>query len=382
MNKIIIVLVVFVILFLNFVNIANAAVVRGNDTVSFDEQASNQDVYLFGGTVIVSSPIQEDLTVAGGNITIDEKIGKDILMAGGNIALHGNIGESARIAGGNITIDAPISRDLIVTGGSVTLTRKASVSGDIIFAGGNIIINAPVKGSVTLNGGEAQINSAIDGDVSGNIGHLTLGNNTFIGGNLSYSSSEQARILEGAVIRGEHDFKRVEGGKDGKEKFGALVGIGAVYKLVMDIVFGLVLVYLLRQFTSLVISRIHSQPFISGLLGFSYLILGLFGGLILFITIWLGFVSLLLYFLALLLGMGFGIVFLGWLVMKIWEERNSRKYTLDWKAPVVGGMLMFVLSLIPIIGWLVGFVVYLLALGGLTKEAYEVIRGSQGHARK
>jgi hypothetical protein len=52
-----------------------------------------------------------------------------------------------------------------------------------------------------------------------------------------------------------------------------------------------------------------------------------------------------------------------------WFERRSKKdYTLDWKAGVVGPLALFLILLIPILGWAVGAILFLIAVGALVGE--------------
>jgi hypothetical protein len=43
---------------------------------------------------------------------------------------------------------------------------------------------------------------------------------------------------------------------------------------------------------------------------------------------------------------------------------KKKEISLDWKTALVGSLLISALSLVPIIGWLLCFLAYLLALGG------------------
>jgi len=75
-------------------------------------------------------------------------------------------------------------------------------------------------------------------------------------------------------------------------------------------------------------------------------------------------------------------VYIGWFILRWWERRNKKIYLLDWKAAIVGPIALFILLLIPVLGWLVSTVIFLIALGALIKEILIPLEHLQGTAKK
>lgn len=347
---------------------AIAADIRQNDTIVLSSDEKNlEDLYLFGGDIRVDAPVTNDLVSAGGNTTLNSDVSGSVISAGGNITIKGPVGNTIRVAGGNIIIDGKVSRDIIVAGGSVTLTKNASVGGDLIIFGGQVNIEAPVQGKVLLYSENATINSQINKNVDAEVGQLTLGPNAVINGNLSYKAPKEANTNGKAVVQGKTDFKKIEKNTN-KEKEKTFIAAGTIYKLLADIIVSILLILLLARFIQAITVRMANAPVRSGVYGFAYFILFPIASVFFLILIWLGIASFLLYFLSMIITVYLVKIFIGWILLKWWEGRNNQEYVLDWKAGVLGPIIAVVLSFIPVIGWFVLAIIFLIALGSLTQE--------------
>lgn len=356
------------ILILQTAGATHAAMVYSSETVYMAENRTNlRDAYFFGGTVTIDAPVENDLIAAGGDVTINGDVTGDLMATGGEVVIRSNVGETMRTAGGNVTISGHINRDLLIAGGNVRITKDASISGDVLFAGGNVRIEGPVQGKLYGNGGEVFVNSTINGNIEGNFGQLTLGSNAKVAGDLLYTAEEEATVVDGAEIAGKQEFKPIER-QERPTGLAAAFSTASLYKLfVMDIVGSLLFVFLLPVLTKRVLEKAIDSPFNAAGSGLLTLIAMPLLSFILLVLVWLGFASFLLYGLLLILALFFSKLLLGWWVIKWWYARNKTEYVLDWKAAIAGSVLMFVLLLIPIIGWLAACVLYLIALGGLMR---------------
>lgn len=353
----------------------HAATFQNGETVSITKPFT--DLYASGGTVTVSAPVQNDLTVAGGTITINSPISGGLLAAGGTINSKAQISNTMRAAGGTITISAPVKRDVIVFGGTITLDETASVSGDLVVSGGTVNIQAPIAGDILVNGGQVTINSTVGGNVKADVGTLILGSKAIINGSLDYSADSRAVLRDGAVLKGTENFQQREAQHDQPEKIAGLVTSWSLYKLIADILGCLALIYLLYRYTKRVVSASETDTFKKGLLGFAFLLIGPLLGFMLLVLILPGIATFLFYGLMLLLAAFMSKLLLGRQILHWWYGRNNISYTLDWKAAIVGPIGMFILFYIPVIGWFIGFLFFLVALGSLLYESFSWIAGPE-----
>lgn len=334
-----------------------------------------KDLYLFGGSIRVESPVNNDVVAAGGDISINRDVTGSLIVAGGNIRSLGKVGNTVRAAGGNITIDNAITRDLVVSGGSVVVNKNAQIGGDVAFSGGTLVLDGPVKGNVLISGGQVTLNGPIDGNVQGEIGSLTLGPNARINGNLTYSSERKASVSNGAVVSGKTTYTPVK--EDTKEDAQAFITAGSIYKLVTDIIISILFIFFFTRALTAIVSRMAASTVQSGAIGFTFIILFPVLAAIALILIWLGIGAFITYALIFLLSIFLVKIFLGWWVMRWWENRNKRQYVLDWKAGIIGPILLFILTLIPILGWLIAAILFFIAVGALLQELYYLMSGQR-----
>lgn len=384
MKRVFILLTTFLLSFVFFAyHHAYAAEFIRGDTVILEKSSSPlKNAYVFGGTVNIKQQIEQDLVTAGGNVTVDGDVTGSAMAAGGNIVVNSKVGNSVRAAGGNTTINNAVAGDVVFAGGSLTIGNNAAISGDVVFSGGQLTIEGPVGGKVIANGGQVVINNIVGKSVEGEMGSLTLGSKAVIKGNLSYSSDQRAQIHDGAKILGEHNFKKSEKKKAAARGLATLFAAGTVYKLLIDIVFSLFFIFFLRKFTVESVRLINNQPLKNGLLGFAALILTPILALILLIVFLLGIPLFLLYIISIFIAVGLTKVFVGWKVVSWWEAQNKRKYELDWKAAVIGSIGVLLLLFVPFIGWLIGFILFLLAFGSVISQLFSFVTQQRSIEKK
>lgn len=350
---------------------ALAATIRSNETVLLSKDEKNlSDLYLFGEMIRVETPVTNDIVAAGGKVYINGEITGSVIAAGGNIEILGKVDNTIRVAGGDILIDGAVGRDVVVAGGNVQITKNASISGDLLFFGGKLSILAPVEGRVIINGGDILIDSIIGGNVEGDIENLTLGKNAVINGDLRYESGEKASISDTAVIKGENVFKKIDRPEDTGRTVGELVKAGTYYKLFADILFSLLFVLIAPLFLRSTILSIKKSPLGNTGVGIVALFLIPVVSIFLLLIIWLGIFAFVAYLLLLILSMVIANIFAGNLILSWVQKQSNKEYVLDWKAAVVGPVALYILWLIPIFGWLIAFVIYLMAFAGLLHQIY------------
>lgn len=343
--------------------LALAADLHSGESVSITKPLSNP--YLAGQSVEVSAPVANDVVAAGGNITVDSRVGGNVIAAGGMIDVRGSVDHSVRVAGGNITIDGSVGQDVVIFGGNVRISKSASVSGDVIFSGGRLEIDGPVKGNLHLNGGTVTINAPIGGSVDGHIRELTLGPQAVINGNLTYQSDQKATMQPGATVHGKVSYKQSPQNEKAKHGLAALFTVATLYKLISEIIIAFLLLWILRPFSLRLFAEADEAPLRNIVLGFATLILLPIAGVILLLLFWLGLATLVFYVFLLLITMVFLPLFVGWKIMDWWESREKRIYAIDWKAAVIGPIILLILSVIPVIGWLIDLILFLWVLGGI-----------------
>lgn len=367
---------------LSFPPSVSAADVRTGENINLSETQTNlKDLYLFGSNIKLNAPVVNDVVTGGGEILLNGAIANDLLVGGGTVTVRGKIGNNARIAGGTLIIDGPITNDLIITGGTITISKNASIGGDLLFAGGKLDLEGPVHGKILMSGGTVTLNSTVNGNViGGDVGHLILGPQAKILGNLSYSSNNPAQQETGSQVLGKTDFHLSN--KHSEHNATASVVTATFYKLVVDIILSALLIYFFKQGLLVLLTRMKKTPLKSGGIGFAYALLAPIASFICLLFVWLGIASFLVYAFILLISLFVVKIFLGWLLLRLWNKRQKQIYNLDWKAGVIGPIFLFILILIPILGWLILAVILFIAIGALLGELMDLLPKLQGIPRK
>lgn len=403
---------------------------RSGESILIPEgEVVEDDLYLFGNTITIDGTVKGDVVAFGSTITIGETgvVEEDLTAAGQSVIVNGQVQDDARIAGAVLLIDSTgvIGDDLIGAGYSLDARSGSQIGQDVIFGGGQAVLAGDIGGDVQVGANSLVIQGSVAGDVNAALGSredmpsfmpfnfmpnmpqvptvprgLTVRTGAEIGGDLNYTSLQQASIPPGAVagdtshqvpevpevpeeraevkpeIKRDDGFTRVS-----RWFFSNLRGFLAL------LVVGLLMVWFFPRFINNGVAALRAKPWPSLGWGFISLIaffvvfmaliaivaiLAIFLGIITLgelvgITLWAGF---------LLLGaFAFAVVFTityvskilvsflvgRWIVGKIQPEWAEK----PWLPLIVGVVLFAILASIPWIGNLFAFVVILFGLGAL-----------------
>ncbi|PIR86997.1 MAG: hypothetical protein COU11_02080 [Candidatus Harrisonbacteria bacterium CG10_big_fil_rev_8_21_14_0_10_49_15] len=324
---------------------------------------SYEDLYVAGESVTVDSVISGDLFVAGGAVTISERTEGDLFAAGGNLVLIGAVIGDARLAGGNVTILSPISEDLLIAGGTVLLTGESSVAGDFWAVGGTVVVNAPISGDVKISADSVQINSSITGAVDIRAERLVFGAGAQVAGEISYRGYREAVVAAGADVS-EISFKKIEHqSRRTALTAGLLISLLAVFLAVL-----LVLRFFGATAQHVVDTAYHKTWKSLGIGVAGFVITPIVIALLLLSAIgfYIGLLVMAWFMVALLLLGLLSALFIGALVLK-WLKRLNKNSSLvlSWQSAVLGVLVLFVLKIIPVLGWAVVVLVMAMVFGAI-----------------
>jgi cytoskeletal protein CcmA (bactofilin family) len=345
------------------------------------DQTIDKDYFAAGDRVEISGTVNGDVYAAGGQVVIDGTINGDLIAAGGTVEVSGNVTQDARVAGGQVNISGQIGRNLTIGGGNVEIANNAILGGSLVAGAGNLNVRAPIAKDIKAGAGNLVIANIVEGDVEAGVGTLRLSSNGRVNGDLNYYSNDPVSIAPDATVSGKVTFNQTpeyEGPKASDVAKG-LAGVAAFFKLislVSTLILGLLLVYLFPKFTEEVSENIQRRPWASLVVGILVLILSPIIFLVLLITVFgipLAFFFLFLFLASLYITRIFALYFLGDFIL---ERLKRDKLGGAWKF-VVGMFAYYLITLIPIIGELIAFVVLLFGLGSsliTKKEIYSALR--------
>ncbi|MEX2028202.1 MAG: hypothetical protein WD988_01765 [Candidatus Curtissbacteria bacterium] len=340
------------------------------------DQTINQDYFATGEKIVISGTINGDAYLFGGTIIVDGVINGDLIAGGGTVKITGSISDNVRIAGGELNVSGNIGKNITAGGGSIHLEDGAKIGGSLVAGGGDVSIFSPLGKGATIGAGNLVVADTIGGNVTAGIGELSLLKDAKINGNLTYWSSKPADIPTGSIV-GETTFHQAENKQKPKEVMAINWGF-KTYSFLVALLIGSLLLRFLPVFTAQTANRITTRPVASLAMGLLILVTVPLIAIMIAITIVGIPISLILIF-AYVISLCFAKVFaalaVGTLITKSLDKKLS-----PYLALIIGLLAYYILSSIPVIGFIAMGLFTLAGLGSLVwtkKEFYNSLRAKK-----
>ena len=120
----------------------------GDEVVVSSDETIRGDLYAFGGNVRVEGSIEGDLVAMGGQVQIFGRVLGDLMAGSGNVNITGQVEGDARIGAGQVTVGGSVGEDLFAGAGQVTITSSGEVGEDFVFGTGQTTLDGQVAGDV------------------------------------------------------------------------------------------------------------------------------------------------------------------------------------------------------------------------------------------
>lgn len=369
--------------------IARAAAPVGADVYRLPAgQVIADDLYIAASEIYIDGTIEGDLVAAGQTIVINGTVTGDALLAGASIELNGQVEGDMRAAGAEIAIAGVVGEDLIAGGGGSTmapltvgarqlspgirLAESAQVGGDALLGGGAGQIDGAIGGDLWLGMGTAELAARVGGDAEIAGETLRVADTARISGALRYTSPTTNPALEAIAATAQYTPPAPEQRPDP-----AAAVLGWVLRTALALAGFALLAWLTMRLAPQLLtspaSTLAAQPGRAGLYGLLTALLFVFvplaSALLMFVMgLFWG------WFPALALGLAlFGALAVLWflspLVTGLWLGRRLAtalgREASDLTALLGGALLLALLGRIPVVGWLVSLVSFVLTLGAL-----------------
>lgn len=359
-NKILTALALFTLVTTSNTALADT-VVRTGDTVSVaEDKGIVADFYTAGSIVNISGTIEGDMISAAGRATLNGSVSGDVLIIGGSVDIHGPVGDDVRIIGGEVVIAESVAGDLFVMGGTVSILSTATIGGDVLIYGGQVEIAGPVGGNVLGTYGTLRIDAPVGKDVQVTTKELVLGDNAVITGSVVYESDNIVQRSPNAVVEEEivrNDRVTGEAGNSDLKQY--LIAA-------LMVAFAALLWFLVSRRTLETITKKATEHSVRpASVGFAFTLLVPVVAAILFTSmlgILVAIVITILYLLVLTLAAVASPVVVGNLILKTLNQPTKK---LSLTQIGLGVAATTLILLIPILGLLLGLVVYVVTIGAM-----------------
>ncbi|MDD5398055.1 MAG: polymer-forming cytoskeletal protein [Dehalococcoidia bacterium] len=372
---------VLTIIILLTVPAAAADIRQGQTLVIPAEEVVNDDLYLFGSGITIDGTVNGDVIAFGDHIAVNGPVNGNINGAANYIVIKGKVGDSVRAAASTIDVDSNIGGDLVAAASLINILPDGAVGRDVLPAAGTVNIDGPVGKDIRGSAGDLVIDSSVGGNVYIECNTLQLGPSAGISGDLIYKSEKDAVQADGARVNGKIDHivpPPPESSTTGKAA-GRMAGwaasaivifivilliIIALFKYIAALLTGIIFILLARKYIPGLIVPLKSKPWPClgyGALFFLLVPIAIFIAFLLVIGIPLGLIGLAVYILAIYLASIFIALFLG-----KWMLRQSTDITAvgpNIGALALGLLVLYIVSIIPLIGCLCDLAAILFGLG-------------------
>lgn len=181
-----------------------AEFLSGIEVIVGPDEVINEDVYAYGGRIVIEGTINGDLVAAGESIEVSGAVNGDLITAARLLTIGGTVEDDIRAAGAELRYSSQVGGDIITSGNEITIESAAVVGEDLVVNAITFASFGEVEGSLELSAVDARIDGSVRGNVAAEVeDSLVLGPESSIGGELNYTSINEAGILPGAAVTGD-----------------------------------------------------------------------------------------------------------------------------------------------------------------------------------
>jgi cytoskeletal protein CcmA (bactofilin family) len=346
-----------------------SAVVAPGETV-------DDDLFAAGQTVTIAGRVTGDVYAAGQTVVVTGTIDGDLLAAARQVVVDGAVNGDVRAAGAVVTVNGRVGRSVTSLAQQVNISSSGRVDGSLVAAGETVSAFGSVGRGITAGGGTLQFGGPVGGNVLAWAERLSLGPNTRIAGDLDYRSERQAEIPSGTVS-GRVQFTPVEREEQQPPLLNGLFDFGGLIWLVGSAIVGGLAIVLLPRASARAVELGRQQPLATFGLGLLVLCAVPVAAVLIGITLVglpLAFTLAALYALAIVLAWPA----LGLVVGTELARLVRRGEPLPVLAALVLGLIVLhLVTHLPFLGGLVGFVGLTFGLGLLAQSARRWRRPSE-----
>lgn len=350
---------------------------RSGDAVTVPAGTTiDDDLFATGQTVTIAGQVNGEVFAFGQTVSVTGAVQRDLIAAGQQVTVDGTVGGDLRAAGQQVTINGRVDGNATTGGQTVLVGRQGAVGGSLLGGMQTLNLLGPVRRNVTVGASALALGSTVGRDLTARVETLTADPSARVEGRLDYTSPRESAI-PASVAAGGVQFHLAERPEQPRERprenpLGGLFGFFGLVWLVGSIILGVLLVHFLPGFAAGTAAQIQEHPLPSfgiGILALFVAPAALFFVAITLIGLPIAFLGGLAYLAAmylgwLLLGLALGV----WLMTLVRRARGPAPAVDPRWLVVLGLVVLYVVTHLPFIGGLAGFVALCLGLGALLRQ--------------
>ncbi len=320
----------------------------GNNATVATSETINSTLFTGGRDVVISGNVNGDVFCGGSTINISGTITGDVICAGQTINITGKVDGNVRLVGQTITLNGVITRNATVAGQTITLDSKAKIGQDAHIAGSTFNLNGTIGRDLLTGATNVNVAGTVGRDIKGNMDTLYLGGTSKVKGGVDYTSTNQIIRAPGAVVKNAITRHIPTERQRSFPRLALFTRVAALIFALVLLLTAVILTALMPRVVSSVSEHGISKPWMAMLTGFvASLVVPIFS-ILLFITVVgipLAFLMMMAWMLIVVSSGLFTAYYVG---RRVWNEQKNHVLTV-----LVGGFILLVLTMLPLLGLLV-----------------------------
>lgn len=374
-------IVILAVLF--FVTPAYSLVVKTGTSVTIPaDEIIDDDLIVFSQTVTIDGTVDGDVYAFARDVAISGTVSGSIFGGGAAVDIDAKSAKTIWAGGGTVEVSGAVENNVILFGGTLAIGKDATIGKDVRAYGGQFDVEGTISGN--LKGGVGTFTMAgKSGDVTMRSDKVNIKSGAEIRGDLTVRGEKEPNVEEAATITGETIIEKVEKGDE--RAFIALAPVIAFFVSFMRIVMfvaaiivGIVIIALSRRYVRRIMDTLMTKPWKSLGIGFLGLIVIPVAIAILFIVL-VGYpfaiFGIFMYLILIYLASIFVGLVVGEKIIRLFKKEGDISLYLSF---VVGFVVLFVLGLIPILGFIIKLFVLLFGAGMLLIGTWNVLKEARG----
>jgi cytoskeletal protein CcmA (bactofilin family) len=183
--------------------VARAQSFRHAATVTVSSgQTVNSTLFAAGRTIDIAGNVNGDVFCAGANVTISGRVHGDVLCAAQNLTVTGQVTGDVRLAGQNVTLGGLVAGNATIAAQSLTQQSRSAVNGDVSLTGQDATLNGRIGRDVAGATQTLSIGGPVGRNISVNVNKLHLSSGARVTGNITYASNNTLSQASDAQVAG------------------------------------------------------------------------------------------------------------------------------------------------------------------------------------
>ncbi|PIR59241.1 MAG: hypothetical protein COU69_01490 [Candidatus Pacebacteria bacterium CG10_big_fil_rev_8_21_14_0_10_56_10] len=339
-----------------------------------------------GQNVIITDTLEGDVYAVGGTVQLEGTIIGSLLTAGGQVTINGEVTDDVRAAGGQVSFNGAVGDNVTVLGGTVTFGPESAVGGSVVAGGSSVSMSGEVLGNTLIGGGTTRLAGTFAQNVRLGSDTVEILPGALIGGSIGGEVGTQLEIAPQATVAGQRQVRvhqlqqrADQTRRQAQRLFQTGQAAWFLVTLVMSLLGGSFLLYLFDRQAERVTQLAAAAPVAALGWGAVQLIVTPILALLLLITIFAAPLAGLI-----LLSYLISVIIAGWVGAYVVGHRLCQQLggTLRhhrYLQLVLGVLAVKLLGLVPLLGWVVRFLVFMVGLGLVVMVARDVTRQSSAY---